>query len=234
MLSSQIHLGSLSHFFRWKCPIFWDITQCSTLKFNLRSGGTCRLHLQGRAQDSALCPLLSDLFLVYLIHQHWRWRQHVPPERRLTFNVLQGVIFQRQTRFKTTSVRKSDSHFMYSCYTPCLHFTTSVLTAQIMSPSNQQHFFCPVRVTHRNVLCDKCPYYLQCINGNLYSRFYNQVKGNLSLEQALEQEPSHLLHARFLLGTFSTLKMGVIRSSETWIHIRTTRRYIPEDDNIQL
>jgi hypothetical protein len=186
----------------------------------------------------SLCPLLSDLFFVYLILQPWRLRQHIPPEHRLTFYVLQGVIFQRQTPFRTASVRKSDSHFIYSCCTLCLpihlHFITSVLTAQILSPSNRQHFFCPGRVIHRNVFCDTCPYSLQCINGNLYLKFYNKLKGNLSLEQALEQEPSHLLHARFLLGRFPTLKMKVIRSSETWIHIQTTRRYSPEDDNIEL
>jgi hypothetical protein len=42
----------------------------------------------------------------------------------------------------------------------------------------------------------------------------------------------HLLHTGFSLGRFSTLKMGLIRSSETSIHIRTTRHYILEDGNI--
>jgi hypothetical protein len=31
-----------------KSSIFWDITACSPLKVNLRFGGTCRLHRQGR------------------------------------------------------------------------------------------------------------------------------------------------------------------------------------------
>jgi hypothetical protein len=44
--------------------------------------------------------------------------------------------------------------------------------------------------------------------------------------------PKHLLNAGFLLGCFSTLKMEVIRSSETSINIRTTPRYILEDGNI--
>jgi hypothetical protein len=35
--------------------------------------------------------------------------------------------------------------------------------------------------------------------------------------------------AAFLCGRFSTLKMEVICSSETSVHIRTRRRYIPED-----
>jgi hypothetical protein len=32
--------------------------------------------------------------------------------------------------------------------------------------------------------------------------------------------------------SFFTLKTEMIRSSETWVHIRTRRRYIPEDGNI--
>jgi hypothetical protein len=44
----------------------------------------------------------------------------------------------------------------------------------------------------------------------------------------------HLLYTGFWLGLFWTLKMEVIRSSETSVDIRTTRLYIPEDGNIQL
>jgi hypothetical protein len=35
----------------------------------------------------------------------------------------------------------------------------------------------------------------------------------------------------FLLGWFSTLKMEMIRSSEMSNHMRTTQRYIQENDN---
>jgi hypothetical protein len=45
---------------------------------------------------------------------------------------------------------------------------------------------------------------------------------------------SHLLYVGFLLGWFSALKIIVISSSETSVHIRTTRCYIPEDCNIQI
>jgi hypothetical protein len=44
--------------------------------------------------------------------------------------------------------------------------------------------------------------------------------------------PNHGMRASFLLGWFSTLKMEVISFSETSGHIRTTRRYIPEEGNI--
>jgi hypothetical protein len=36
-----------------------------------------------------------------------------------------------------------------------------------------------------------------------------------------------------LLGSFATLKMEVIRSSETSGYIQTTRRYVSENGNIQ-
>jgi hypothetical protein len=42
----------------------------------------------------------------------------------------------------------------------------------------------------------------------------------------------YLLHTGCVLVWFSTLKMEVIRFSETSIHIWTTRRYIPEDSSI--
>jgi hypothetical protein len=42
----------------------------------------------------------------------------------------------------------------------------------------------------------------------------------------------HLLHAGFLFAWFSTLKMELVRSSATSVHIRSTQRYIAEDGNI--
>jgi hypothetical protein len=43
--------------------------------------------------------------------------------------------------------------------------------------------------------------------------------------------PSHLLHAGFLLNWFPSLKMEVIHSSKTLIHMRATRCHIPYDCN---
>jgi hypothetical protein len=48
----------------------------------------------------------------------------------------------------------------------------------------------------------------------------------------VQQVISHLLHAGFLLGSFSTLQMEVIRSSVTSANIRTTRRCILEDGSV--
>jgi hypothetical protein len=47
----------------------------------------------------------------------------------------------------------------------------------------------------------------------------------------LQTEPSlePPAHAGSSLADFSTLKMEAIRSSETSVHIRSTRRHIPED-----
>jgi hypothetical protein len=55
---------------------FLDITPCSPLSVNQRFGGTYSLHLQGQ-----------------------RWRQYVPPKRRLTLNRLHIVISQKMVRF---------------------------------------------------------------------------------------------------------------------------------------
>jgi hypothetical protein len=45
---------------------------------------------------------------------------------------------------------------------------------------------------------------------------------------------ARLLAARwFLARLISTLKIEMIRYSETLVYILTTRRYIPEDNNIQ-
>jgi hypothetical protein len=38
-------------------------------------------------------------FLIWLILQTWRWREHVPPKRWLTFNGLHGVTYQKTELF---------------------------------------------------------------------------------------------------------------------------------------
>jgi hypothetical protein len=67
-----------------KSTIFWDITQCSPLKFNRGFGRTYRLYLQGR------------------------WRRYVPPKRGLSFNGPHGVISQKIVHFITIAVRTSN------------------------------------------------------------------------------------------------------------------------------
>jgi hypothetical protein len=48
------------------------------------------------------------MFLAQLIIRPWRWKQYVPPKRRLTLNGLHGVISQKMVRFITTAVRTSN------------------------------------------------------------------------------------------------------------------------------
>jgi hypothetical protein len=52
-----------------KSTIFWDITPCSLLQVNRRSGGTYSLHFQGRkiSQGSSAFRLLQDGFLLGLL-----------------------------------------------------------------------------------------------------------------------------------------------------------------------
>jgi hypothetical protein len=53
--------------------------------------------------------------LAWLTLLSWRWKRHVPPKCRLTFNGLQGVIFHTMT----TAVRTSN---------PAMHFKSLSLT----------------------------------------------------------------------------------------------------------
>jgi hypothetical protein len=46
--------------------------------------------------------------LAWIILRPWRWRRHVPPKRRLTFNGLHGVMSQKIGLFLTTALRTSD------------------------------------------------------------------------------------------------------------------------------
>jgi hypothetical protein len=74
-----------------KSSTFSDIKQCSPLKINRRLGGTCRLHLQNRR---------ISLCLARFILLPWRWRRHLPPKSRMTFNGLHGVISWKIKLFK--------------------------------------------------------------------------------------------------------------------------------------
>jgi hypothetical protein len=86
--------------------IFCDITPCSPLKVNRRFGGTCRLHLQrrrisqARNQRDGGSTQRPAVLASWLILRLWRWRPHVPPKRRLTFNRLHGVISENIEHFK--------------------------------------------------------------------------------------------------------------------------------------
>jgi hypothetical protein len=75
-----------------KNSILSDITLCGPLKVTRGFTGTYRLHLQSKTRYllSASCWFLSWNTLA-----PWRWRRHVPPKRRLTFNGLHGVISQQ-------------------------------------------------------------------------------------------------------------------------------------------
>jgi hypothetical protein len=52
-----------------------------------------------------LTTCLLPGFLLNLFLRPWRWRRYVPPKRRLTFNGLQGVVFQKMILFITTAVK---------------------------------------------------------------------------------------------------------------------------------
>jgi hypothetical protein len=61
--------------------------------------------------DMLCLPAAFTLFFPWLILRLWRWRRHVPPKRRLTFNGLHGVISRKAELFITTGVRTSNPTF---------------------------------------------------------------------------------------------------------------------------
>jgi hypothetical protein len=90
-----------------------------------------------------------------------------------------------------------------------------------------------VAVMNVAIFWDKVPcstYVKQHFRGTYY--LHLQVKNQQSKKPACL--PSHVENAGFLFGWFSTLKMEVICSSKTLLHIQTTWYYIPEDGNIHL
>jgi chloramphenicol O-acetyltransferase len=74
--------------------VLWDITPCSPLKLKQCFRGARRLHLQGRRinQTRALNATYFTLLVFLAYYLTLKWRRHVPPKRRLTFNGLHGVI----------------------------------------------------------------------------------------------------------------------------------------------
>jgi hypothetical protein len=78
---------------------------CHVVRWELTDISEEHLHLQASA-----CYLLSCWFFVWLILQLWRWRQHLPPKRQLTFSRLHGVIPEDRTSNPTCNI-----HALYPC-----------------------------------------------------------------------------------------------------------------------
>jgi hypothetical protein len=89
-------------------------------------------------------------------------------------------------------------------------------------------------VTRKNtVFWDVAPC-RSCLNRRFGGTYSLHLQGIKSVKEesawASLQPPAH---AGSLFANFSTLKMEVIRSSETSVHTRSIRRHIPEDGILQ-
>jgi hypothetical protein len=93
--SSLTHDSALD---RLKRPIFCVITPCSP---SGESQSTFRSNI-----ESLL--FASCWFLAWLILRPWRWRRCFPPNHRLTFTGLHGVISHTIELFIATAVRTSN------------------------------------------------------------------------------------------------------------------------------
>jgi hypothetical protein len=99
------------------------ITPCSLLKVNRPSGETYRLHLQGRiinwARNQRERKWQAELFSRWFFPLPWRRRRHVPPKRRrLTFNTVRIVVFQKIGLFILTVVRTSNPNYQQEVSLP--------------------------------------------------------------------------------------------------------------------
>jgi hypothetical protein len=73
---------------------FWDVSPCSPSEVYRLSGGSYRLHLHGWSVSQASNQQYIGLLLSKTTLQPRRWRQYVPPKRRLTFNGIHRIIPQ--------------------------------------------------------------------------------------------------------------------------------------------
>jgi hypothetical protein len=81
-----------------KSTIFWDITLCSPLEGNRRSGGTYPRHLQ---VEIATCFQAGFLLSLFFDPEDGG---NVPLKRQLTFNGLHSVISQKIAVFVNISL----------------------------------------------------------------------------------------------------------------------------------
>jgi hypothetical protein len=128
----------------------------SPLKGNHRFGGTCRLHLHGRrisqARNQRECRWQAELcwFLAWLIFRPRRWRRHVPPKRRLTFNELHGVISQKIVLLVHSS---SYIHSLFPLISVLAYYCPPVcfLSSEWSISNRFLHMFSPLLFTIRQV-----------------------------------------------------------------------------------
>jgi hypothetical protein len=76
-----------------KHPTFWDITSCSPLKANRHCGGTYHLH----AQRGRISQARNQ-------HEAIESKRHVTPKRRIVFNRLHSIIFQKTGLFTSITM----------------------------------------------------------------------------------------------------------------------------------
>jgi hypothetical protein len=77
----------------------------------VRSRQQAELYFSTLKMELASFLPASRWFLAWLTVRRSRWRWHITPKRRLTFNGLHGVISQKTVLFVTTAVRTSVDFF---------------------------------------------------------------------------------------------------------------------------
>jgi hypothetical protein len=87
------------------CPSETSVEFQRTTRRYIPEDRTLHNHRCENHKSNTCLLLASCWFLAWFILQPWRWRRHVPPKLRLTFNGLQGVVFQKIELLTASSVR---------------------------------------------------------------------------------------------------------------------------------
>jgi hypothetical protein len=73
-----------------KSTTFWELMPCSPLNVDTHFGGIYHLRVRGwrvsQARNQHELRTATRCFLAWLTLQPWRWRRHIPPKRRMTYN----------------------------------------------------------------------------------------------------------------------------------------------------
>jgi hypothetical protein len=123
-----------------KSTIFWDITPCSPSKVNRRFGGTHRIFLEirtiSRAKYKRESRRQGELSAFHLVSRSnlsghilraWRWSRYILLKRRLTSNVLHGIVSQKMVLF-------NEIHFYVKYFCLSVLLCIENPTIQMVSP----------------------------------------------------------------------------------------------------
>jgi hypothetical protein len=102
-----------------------------------------------RVFSTCLPPACS--LVCWTILRPWRWRQYVPPKRRVQLYGLHGVISQKMIHFKTIAVKTSNPTCLHEimewCIFICTYSKITLLCVWVVTNDVLQYYVCEVPKT---------------------------------------------------------------------------------------